>query len=164
MANVWFKANKLSLNISKTNYQTTKKTNPSSSSELKIDNITIPQASSTKFLGVHIDQHLKWTSHITEITKKVAKNLGIIRRISYLLPPHILTNLYFTLIYPYLNYCNLIWTSSYDSHLLKLRILQKRAISLITKSPINTHTKHLYLRLNLLTISQIKLIQTSVCM
>jgi len=74
MANDWFKANKLSLNLSKTNYiifRSNKKIIPSSANVLKIDNIIIPQVTSSKFLGVHIDQHLKWNTHILEITNKI---------------------------------------------------------------------------------------------
>ena len=167
LANDWFKANKLSLNLSKTNYiifRSNKKLVPTLDNPLRIENKLIPQVSSSKFLGIHIDQHLKWDIHIAEIAKKISKNTGIIRRISYLLPTHILKNLYFTLIHPYLNYCNLIWTSTYDTHLLKLNILQKKAIRIITKSPINTHTASLYSQLNLLKISQIKFVQTSIFM
>ena len=56
--------------------------------------MTIPVVSTTKFLGIHIDQHLKWNTHILEINKKISKNIGILRRISYLLPPHVLRQLY----------------------------------------------------------------------
>ena len=167
MANDWFKANKLSLNISKTNFiifRSNNKIIPPSDNVLKIDDIIIPQVTSSKFLGVHIDQHLKWNTHILEITKKISKNIGIIRRIAYLLPPHILNNLYFTLIYPYLTYCNFIWTSTYNDHLTNLRVIQKKAIRLITGSAVNSHTRPLYLKFNLLNISQIKLIQTGVFM
>ena len=88
------------------------------------------------------------------------KSLGIIRRISYLLPMHILKNLYFSLIYPYLTYCNLIWTSTYTTHLKQLQILQKKAVRLITRSPYNSHSKPLFLELNLLTIDQVRHLQT----
>jgi len=87
------------------------------------------------------------------------KNIGIIKRISHLLPPQVLKNLYYTLIYPYLTYCNLIWTATYPSHLTKLEILQKKALRIITKSTYNTHTKPLFNKLNLLNIDQIKYLQ-----
>ena len=87
------------------------------------------------------------------------KNIGIIKRISHLLPQHILKNLYSTLIYPYLTYCNLIWTATYPSHLVKLQILQKKVVRIITNSAYNTHTKSLFTNLNLLNIEQIKQIQ-----
>ena len=119
----WFKANKLSLNVSKTNFivfRSSKKTIPIIDAELSIDNIIIPKVEISKFLGVLIDQHLKWNYHINAISKKIMKNTGIIKRISHLLPPQILKNLYYALIYPYLTYCNLIWTATYPSHLAKL--------------------------------------------
>lgn len=125
----WFKANKLSLNFSKTNFilfRTDKKQPPPNSKVITIDGSTIPQVTTSKFLGVHMDQSLKWNIHIDEINKKIAKSIGILKRISYLLPSNILTNLYYTLIYPYLTYCNMIWTSTYTSHLNKLKIAQKK--------------------------------------
>jgi len=102
-------------------------------------------------------------THSWDFQKK-SKNIGIIHRIAYLLPPHVLKTLYFTLIHPYLSYCNLIWTSTYDTHLTKLNRLQKKAIRIITKSPFNAHTSPLYQQLNVLKISQIKFIQTSTFM
>src|SRR5688572_4577444 len=75
-ASDWFKANKLSLNLSKTNYiifRSTKKLIPNNTNELIIDNKIIPEVLTTKFLGVHIDQHLKWKTHITEISNKIKK-------------------------------------------------------------------------------------------
>ena len=70
----WFKANKLSLNISKTNFivfRSSKKIIPTIETELSIDNIIIPKVETSKFLGVLIDQHLKWNSHINAISKKL---------------------------------------------------------------------------------------------
>jgi len=88
------------------------------------------------------------------------KSIGIIKRISHLLSPQILKNLYYALIHPYLNYCNLIWTSTYPTHLDKLQILQKKAIRVITNSSYNSHTKTLFHNLNVLTINQIRQVQT----
>ena len=58
------------------------------------------QVTSPKFLGVYIDQHLTWVGldHIKTLANKIAKNICIIRKISYLLTTKILTSLLF----PYL--------------------------------------------------------------
>jgi len=69
--------------------------------------------------------------HITLITNKILKNLGIISRIKHCLPFHVLLNLYYTLIFPYLSYCNIVWGSNYPSYLLHLVILQKRIIRIV---------------------------------
>jgi hypothetical protein len=66
------------------------------------------------------------------------KNLGILRRISYLLPTFILKNLYHALIQPYLSYCNFIWSSTYPTHLSTSNILQKK-LSALSLSHLTTH-------------------------
>src|SRR6218665_1708995 len=89
IASDWFKANKLSLNLNKTNYMIFRSTNKKISSttkEINTDNVIIPRVVSTKFLGVYVDQHLKWNIHIEEFSKKISKNISIIKRISHLLP------------------------------------------------------------------------------
>src|ERR1043165_4742771 len=162
-ASDWFKANKLSLNLSKTNFilfTSNKKQIPPSMVNITVDGVNIPQVNTSKFLGVHMDEHLKWNIHIDEINKKITKSIGILNRISYLLPTQILINLYYTLIYPYFTYCNLIWTSTYSTHLNKLKIAQKKALRIITKSPVNSHTQPLFQELKLLTNTQIRFTQT----
>ena len=141
-------------------FRSNKKQPPQTPSVITIDDRTIPQVTSTKFLGVYIDQHLKWKVHIEEINKKITKNIGILKRISHVIPSHILINLYFTLIYPYLTYCNIIWTSTYITNLNNLKISQKKAIRVITKSPVNSHTKPLFTQHNLLNITQLRFMQT----
>src|SRR6218665_4123969 len=57
---------------------------------INIDGNNMDQVISTKFLGIYIDQHLTWAEHIKIISNKIAKNIGIIRKIAHLLPTKIL--------------------------------------------------------------------------
>src|SRR6218665_78728 len=91
-----------------------------------IENRCIHQSKSVKFLSVIVDQHLSWNEHIAQISAKFAKNIGILSHISYKIPAHIPVNLYYSLTYPYLTYCNMIWSSTYTSCLTHLVILQKK--------------------------------------
>ena len=125
-----------------------------------IDDVSINQVESTKFLGVHIDQNLTWKVHINQIASKIAKNIGIISRIAYIiLPKTIRMNLYYTLVYPYLTYCNLVWASTYESRLHKLIILQKKAVRIIAGIRKWEHTGPFFSELHLLKINQIKDLQ-----
>src|SRR6218665_3839237 len=101
---------------------------------LTIDGIKITQVGSVKFLGVMVDEHLNWKTHINNIRKKIAKNIGILSKVAYLLPANVLKSLYYTLIYSYLAYCNVCWASTYPTSLDGLLKLQKRAVRVITKS------------------------------
>ena len=151
----WFKANKLSLNLTKTNYIlfcSRRKSSPQQKGNIQIDNVDIPQVTSVKFLGVYVDQHITWNNHIEQIAKKIAKNVGVISRISYLLPTNILLTLYHCLIHPYIAYCNMIWASNYNSRLHRIIVLQKKAVRLIAGFPYNSHT-------GILKVAQIKQIQ-----
>ena len=124
-----------------------------------INDTPITQVESTKFLGVHIDQHLTWKVHINQIATKIAKNVGILTRIAHILPKTVRLNLYYALVYPYLIYCNMIWASTYESRLRKLVILQKRAIRIIAGIRKWEHTGPSFSELRLLRIDQIKDLQ-----
>merc|ERR1712002_317095 len=64
----WFKCNKLSLNINKTNFIHFRNINsPRMRLNLFIDNMSITEKTSTKFLGVTIDSNLNWNEHIKNI-------------------------------------------------------------------------------------------------
>src|SRR6218665_205397 len=89
IANWFIRANKLSLNVSKTNFivfHSHRKSIPNQRHVISIDNKAVLQVKSAKFLGVYVDEHLTWKDHIAHISNKVAKNVGIFSRISYLLP------------------------------------------------------------------------------
>ena len=59
----------------------------------------------TKFPGVYLDEKVKWHTHLNYISGKIAKGLGMLERVSKILPSNVLRIIYHTLIYPYLNYC-----------------------------------------------------------
>src|ERR1043165_9680333 len=85
-----------------------------------IDGNIIPQVSTTKFLGIYIDQYLNWSEHIKIISMKIAKNAGILNRLASYVPKQVLLNLYYSLIYPYLAYGNIVWASNYMHRLHKI--------------------------------------------
>ena len=151
----WFKANRLSVNLKKTNFVifgTSAKVRTSKACEIYLDNIKIMRSKTAKFLGVVIDENLSWKNHINYIKAKIAKNVGIIRRLKYLLPESTLNTLYNTLVLPYLNYCDIIWASNKPTRLQPLLLLQKRAVRSITRSSYNAHSLPLFFKLKQLTI------------
>ena len=55
-------------------------------------------------------------------------------------------SLYYILIYPYLSYCNIVWSSTYNTHLNRIFILQRSAIHALSKSEYHSHTALLYVK------------------
>ena len=73
------KANKLSLNVDKTNFMLfTPKHFSRSMGNIYINGTCIIEVTETEFLEVIIDYKLNWSSHIMNINKKIAKSIGII--------------------------------------------------------------------------------------
>ena len=98
----------------------------------------------TKFLGVIINENLTWTDHINVINNKCNKSIGILRKLHNTLPKSTLVTLYNTLVYPYLNYCNIAWASQPNETINKLFRTQKRLYVLL-QTPLGTPILYLYL-------------------
>ena len=160
----WFRANKLSLNVSKTNFMLFSPKTPHHSNKITIDNQNISQVHTTKFLGITIDDKLTWNHHINSITTRASHAIGTIYRVKHHLPHHTLKSLYNTLVLPHISYCNIIWASNYQSRLTSLNITQKWAIRTITNSRRWAHTLPLFHNLKTLKITDINHLQTALFM
>lgn len=161
---VWLNANRLSLNMDKTHFilfSSNKKYFPPFTEHVKINDAPIHNAQTTKFLGITLDKNLSWKTHISNISSKIAKNIGIINKIKSILPERILLSLYYTMVFPYLSYCNIVWASTYPTHLKRLFILQKRIVRIITSSNYRDHSLPLFSKLNILNVSNINFLQTA---
>ena len=67
---------------------------------IKLNNQSIEKVTSFKLLGIYIDDKLSFKDHVSSLTIKISKPIGIIKTLSFL-PDYILKTLYFSLIYPH---------------------------------------------------------------
>ena len=111
------------------------------------------------FLGVVIDTNLSWKPHIAHTANKISKSIGILRKSSFYLKSSTLLTLYYSMIYPYLQYCNMIWASTFPSNLNRIVILQKRAIRIVSKSGFLAHTTPIFKDTQILKFHDIKKLQ-----
>ena len=142
MANVyaWVQLNKLSLNIDKTNYMLFKpKCACKPSKIIDIDGQSIMEVNETKFLGVIIDNRLKWSSHLGHISNKISKGIGIITKVRRVFDASTLMSLYNSLILPYMC-CVHVGGSAYETHLRQLMTLQNKIVKLIAGVPRTVET------------------------
>ena len=87
-----------------------------------------------KFLGVTIDNNFKWNDHITYVKSKISKTIGLFYKMRQYFGRKALVNLYYSLIFPYLIYCNEIWGNASSVHLDPNIKNQKRCVRIITYS------------------------------
>ena len=76
-------------------------------------------------------------------------------------PCVILRNLYFTLLQPYIEYCNIVWATGKTVMLKKLLVVQNKVLRIITNSPWNTHAPPIFIKLGILTVFNINKLQTA---
>ena len=131
---LWFNANKLIINLTKTNCMmfTNKRNIPQLN--ITLNNTVLEVKSETTFLGVVIDNKLSWKAHILHISGKISKSIAIIRLLRYSFPKNILRMIYMSLIFSHINYCNLIWGSAKKTILEPLFKLKKKEVRLVNNS------------------------------
>ena len=123
--------------------------------QIEIDNQKIMYTTKTKLLGVVIDHKLNWKDHISYISDKIARGLGIIIKARKCFTKTAMLSLYHYFIYPYLIYCNRVWGCACTTHVKPLVTLQKKAIRIISGVKPKTHTDPLFKQMNLLKCEDI---------
>ena len=130
--------NKLSINMKKTNFMII--TSPQKPAIHNINILNIERKTSIKYLGICLDEHLNWKTHIAHVQGKLTKNHGILNQLRNYLNLKMLRQLYYTLIYPYLNYGAMCWGNNYQTNLNKICTKQNKCIRSIflqkNKSPL----------------------------
>ena len=160
----WFKANRLSLNVSKTKYTLFHPPSKASTLPLVLPKITIQgkdiaRDQVTKFLGVYLDENISWKSHIANITQKVTQIIGILYKSKQFLNIYNLKQIYFSFIHSYLNYANIAWASTNKTKLSKLFRLQRHAVKVIYNQELYTDAIPLLSDMRALSVYQINVFQ-----
>ena len=141
----WLKANKLSLNVAKTEFMVISSRQKLQSlndytMNIHIDGVPINQSNQSKSLGLIIDENLSWKAHIHEISKKVSSGIGALKRVRPFVSMHTAIKIYKGLIEPHFDYCSAVWDGLTQQLSEKL---QNRAIRVITKSSYDTSSRFL---------------------
>ena len=134
----WLKTNKLSCNTSKTSYMTIGSRQNLANAKfmnLELDDRPIEHKPSTKSLGVYIDEMLTWDNQIKHISSKVSNGLRMLYLARKLTDnQETLKTIYYSLVQPYFDYCDVVWGDCSKTRADKLQKLQNRAARIITRA------------------------------
>ena len=108
-----------------------------------------------KYLGILFDNRLNFLAHIKILEVKIAPLVGILNKLKYFLPSSALLKLYYALIHSHFNYGLAVWGSTYPTYLNKLKLLQNKAIRIVTFSHMSTSSKPLYIKSNILPLPKL---------
>jgi len=179
MMAIWFKANKLAVNKSKTKYiifRTKGKKLPQNLPPLVIDEndrnvphdpnkVTVleryhnqhekNECRAYKLLGIYLNEFLTLDAHVSHIVKKLNKSLYCIKLAKNNLNYTGLRSLYFALIHSHLNYCPIILSTLSTKNTNKISKIQKKAVRIVTNSKYNAHTTPLFFQHKILPFEKI---------
>ena len=104
IANRWMKANKLIINAAKSSALVITSGAKTTTQKPKIlcDGLPIAVNSNVKYLGLCIDENLKFDIHLKFAERKIACAVGILNKLNCYFTIEILLQLYYALIYPHL--------------------------------------------------------------
>ena len=111
MLSEWFRCNRLTLNLKKTEYVYFGR--PGGRGDLPggimIGGEQVKRVREARFLGMWVDEGLKWAGQIDRVRTKVGQLLGVIGRAGRFLSGRSLLSLYNALVLPHLQYCLMVW-------------------------------------------------------
>ena len=111
--NNWYTFNGLTINFDKTVYMLFSKQSITESLQpIVFNNILIRRVVTFKYLGLVLDEKLKWNEHITHIRARVLPGVRAILKLRRLVNTQHLLSIYYSLIHTHFTYMAGIWGSA----------------------------------------------------
>ena len=104
-------ANKISLNVKKSNLLLFRTKNEPSSIKINLvlNGSPIEEKCKAKYLGVILDHKLTYEHHIKQIRSKLIKGNAILAKVRHYIPTNLLTNTYNAHVQPHIDYGHILW-------------------------------------------------------
>ena len=129
---VWLNANRISLNVEKTELVIFKhqRRKHDTETKIKLNKKRLYPSQSLRYLSIKIDQNLNWKNHIIDIAGKLNKAHALLIKIRNSVNIIILKTIYFAIFDSHINYENLVWVQN-SSAMSRIITLQKKVIELL---------------------------------
>ena len=121
----WCNYNKMSLNPSKSEYMLFTNRKVPYEPQIVLGGDRIERKSSVKYLGIHIDSGLRFSSHVDNIKTALSRRIGISRKLVHYCNYRAASNFYYSMVFSCLSYGIAVWggaiKSTYDGRKLVLQ-------------------------------------------
>ncbi|KAJ8720498.1 hypothetical protein PYW08_005963 [Mythimna loreyi] len=164
----WLDLNLLTLNLSKTYFipfairRNTKPTNTfaitahSCQSRMVLCTCpTIVKADSVKYLGVHIDDGLRWEKHLDTLSNRTLRLIHIFKSLRESAGFDTLKMVYLALCQSIIGYCITAWGGAAKTCFLRAERAQRAILKVMTGKPRRYPTTQLYIDCQVLTVRQL---------
>ena len=131
----------------------TRNKTPKLETDYFIDNNLLKCVTSIRGLGINVTSDLKWSTHISEITSKTNRTLGLVKRTSVDIKDFETRRLlYCTLVRPLLEYGSELWSPYEKKYIALIEDVQRRATKFILNYQKATDYKSIMIMLDLLPL------------
>ena len=132
---LWLKANKLTLNLSKTKSMligSHRKLANISSMSVSIFDCNIESVNTFQYLGIILATDFTWSDHVEHVITKVNQRLSLLRRIKHFLPLTARLHFHNNLILPIFDYADVVWGDKNNVSIMNdIQVLQNKAAKII---------------------------------
>ena len=151
----WLKANKLSLNVNKTELVVFRKKEKliDHTIKFKLNGKRLIPSDSVKYLGLFLDEHLSWTKQLSHVFLKLNRAIGILSKLRHNTNLNILKIVYHSLFGSHLLYGCQLWGQQIGENQQKIQKLQNRALRKITFKKMHESAKAIHKELKILKFS-----------
>jgi hypothetical protein len=156
----WFYNNLLAFNVSKTKYMIFFPKNKiiPNPYPLMVKGCEVERVKNAKYLGLVLDEKLKFDEHIAYIKSKISPFLAMLRRTNRILPETTKLSVYYSYIHCHLLSLLPVWGHTANNRLEELERYQNKALRLIFWNEYNTNqtdTNGLYKKHKILRLRQL---------
>ena len=138
----WYKDNYLLANRDKFQALTINPRNVDTNSQsrnIHIDGQVINNTDHIKLLSVYIDESINFSTHISQLSKKASRKVGVLMRLRNLIPCSAKLTIYKSSILPFLTYCHVVWHFCKASDNRKIERLQERALRAVYRTKTDSY-------------------------
>ena len=132
----WFYCNKLTLSIPKCSYiifRGRKKDLPIDLPVLRLNGIAIEKVECVRYIGVMLDSFLSYKQHVDSICTKLSRLFGVFTHLRHKIPQTYARQIYYSTIFPHVNYCLEIYGSCVPKIMKTLQTKQNSLMKYLTK-------------------------------
>ena len=156
--NAWFKANKLTLNSGKSNFivfRSNKNTATNLPEKINFENTSINRSSSSKYLGVTLDEHVTWNQHITEVCNKLKRYFKLFYSIRDFVNSIQVKIIYYAFIYSRIKYGISTFGFTDDIKIQRMQVLQNKLLKVLLAKNYRYSTNKLHNELGIIKVEDI---------
>ena len=118
--------------------------------DLQLSNSKIQRTKCAKFLGLYIEDKLKWDEHIYMMKKEISTSFFAINKVKHIMPKRQLSTFYYRI--SIVNLWHYIMGSNTSCSFIKIDHNAKKSIRVITGAHYRAHTAPIFKRLHFLKL------------